>query len=189
MRIAVTGGIGSGKSAVCGILREEGYPVFSCDEITRELQEDPAYLREVEAAFPGTVEGGRLDRKKLAGEVFSDPVKLARLNGLAHPRIMETLRLRMERHAVSFAEVPLLFESGHEGDFGAVIVVWRDREERIAAVMGRDGATREEVTARMDSQADYARIVREGRYPVLRNDGDLLALKKSLDALLGRLLP
>ena len=71
-KIAVTGGIGSGKSTVLTLLKNLGYPVFSCDEIYREITESQAYVKEIETLFPSCVENGTINRKALAEIVFND---------------------------------------------------------------------------------------------------------------------
>lgn len=178
-KIAVTGGIGSGKSAVCEILRDMGYPVFSCDEIYKTMQTDPRYLAALEEAFPGAVKGDVLDKKFLSARVFSDPAALKRLNGLAHPEIMRRLYAETEKYPLSFAEVPLLFESGREKDFDAVIVVYRPENERVAAVCRRDGFTPEQVLERIKNQVDYEKIRKEG-HTVIYNDGDYVSLREKV---------
>ena len=110
-KIALTGGIGSGKSTVLSILKQMGYPVYSCDEIYREILESQAYVKKVEALFPSCIESGRINRGKLAEIVFKDEEKRKKLNALAHPLIMKTLIERMESEPnLSVAEVPLLWE-------------------------------------------------------------------------------
>ena len=89
--IAITGGIGSGKSSAAQILLEMGYPVFSCDEIYREVILSPAYIQKVYQLFPECIIDGNIDKKILAQMVFADKSKLALLNGIAHPLIMGKL--------------------------------------------------------------------------------------------------
>lgn len=179
IKIAITGGIGSGKSAVCSILREQGYPVFSCDEIYREMQTDPAYLIALEEAFPGVVRAGRLDRARLASVVFRDRKALEKLNALAHPEIMRRLYASMEKYPLSFGEVPLLFESGRQKDFDGVMVVYRPLKDRIESVCARDELSREQVILRMKNQADYEKILKEG-HTVIYNDGDIASLREKV---------
>ncbi len=160
-KFAVTGGIGSGKSYVLARICAYGYPVFSCDEISRDLWEMEAYRKELLGRFPQCADGADIDKAKLTKLVFSDPAALARLEAFSHPRIMETLLARMEEHPVSFAEVPLLFEGGYEHLFEAVIAVRRPEEERIRAVMARDGVTEEQVRRRMARQLDPAELAQK----------------------------
>lgn len=179
--VAVTGGIGSGKSTVLNILKQMGYPVFSADEIARNIYDDPEVFLRTEKAFPACVSGGKIDRKRLAEEVFSDAEKLKKLDEITHPLIMQKLFSKMQQceGAAAFAEVPLLFESGEEKHFDRVIVVLRERDKRIASVMERDGLSEEQVSARIKNQYDYERNPYTG-HTVLYNDGDLASLKESV---------
>ncbi len=174
-RYAVTGGIGSGKSAVLGFLKEWGFPVFSCDAISHELWKDESYLSGLEARFPGCVRGGTLDRKALSALVFEDENAYLRLNAYAHPRIMEELLKRTEG-MLSFSEVPLLFEGGFEKMFDGVIAVRREKEVRVAAVMERDGSTRAAVLRRMARQIDPQTL--DGRCIVIENDSTREVLRE-----------
>ncbi len=176
--VAITGGIGSGKSTVAEILSGLGYPVFSADAVAREIYKDPTVFKRVSELFPQCVEGDSVNRKKLAETVFADASKLAQLNALTHPIIMRRLFLQMQecRGEIAFAEVPLLFESGSAEQFDKVIIVMRSEPLRTEAVMKRDGLTREAVAARIKNQYDYERNLNTG-HTVLYNDGDISALK------------
>lgn len=155
-KIAVTGGIGSGKSTVLTLLKNLGYPVFSCDEIYREITESQAYVKEIETLFPSCVENGKINRKALAEIVFNDEERRKQLNALAHPLIMKTLIERMEcEPSFSFAEVPLLWEGNYQDLFDYILVVTRKKGARIQAVIQRDGTTVEKVERRIVAQVDY----------------------------------
>lgn len=183
-KIAVTGGIGSGKSAVCRILKERGYPVFSCDEINRTLLSEKSYLDGLCALFPACVKDGKLNKAALSALVFSDKEALKTLNAYAHPRIAERLRRDMEgAEKTCFAEVPLLFESGMTKRFDGAIVVLRNKEERIRAVVTRDGLTAEQAEARMKQQFDYDGPLPDGCLAI-ENDGDETALCNKVDDVL-----
>lgn len=183
-KIAVTGGIGSGKSAVCRILKERGYPVFSCDEINRTLLSEKSYLDGLCALFPACVKDGKLNKAALSALVFSDKEALKTLNAYAHPRIAERLRRDMEgAEKTCFAEVPLLFESGMTKRFDGAIVVLRNKEERIRAVVTRDGLTAEQAEARMKQQFDYDGPLPDGCLAI-ENDNDETALCKKVDDVL-----
>ena len=101
LKIAVTGGIGSGKSAVMRILAEEGYRTFSADAIARTIYADAALRQKVAEQFPGCLDvRGEVDRRALAAIVFGDKEKIAALNALTHPYIMQIYgdgRLRCAR--------------------------------------------------------------------------------------------
>ena len=183
-KIAVTGGIGSGKSAVCRILKERGYPVFSCDEINRTLLSEKSYLDGLCALFPACVKDGKLNKAALSALVFSDKEALKTLNAYAHPRIAERLRRDMVgAEKTCFAEVPLLFESGMTKRFDGAIVVLRNKEERIRAVVTRDGLTAEQAEARMKQQFDYDGPLPDGCLAI-ENDGDEAALREKVNDVL-----
>lgn len=154
-KIAITGGIGSGKSCVSEIISAQGFPVFSCDKIYSELLNDGDFLSAIEKNFGGVVEDGKLDREKLSAEVFCDSEKLKRLNSLTHGKILNAAFGKMKGEELSFLEVPLLFENGFEKLFDGVIVVLRDFEKRVQSVMLRDKLSRNEVILRIKSQIDY----------------------------------
>lgn len=182
-KFAVTGGIGSGKSVVCRILKERGYPVYSCDDISRALWQREEYRRELATAFPSCAEEGLADKAKVASLVFSDAQARRALEAIAHPRIMQELISSMEEHPVAFAEVPLLFEGGFEDLFDGAILVMRPEQVRIEAVKQRDGLSEEEVRARIAAQ-----IPDEGRGGkalfAIDNSGGLAVLEEKVSAAL-----
>lgn len=187
--VAITGGIGSGKSTVGAIVAEIGYPVFSADAIARGIYDIPEIRDRVAGLFPQSVSDGKVDRKKLADTVFSDSGKLAQLDAVTHPAIMRRLFSEMEKcdGKIAFAEVPLLFESGSEDCFDRVIVVMRERSSRIASVMERDGLTEAQVSARIKNQFDYERNLNTG-HTVLYNNGDIASLKDSVVCIVNEIL-
>ena len=182
-KIAVTGGIGSGKSTVAEYIREEGFPVFSCDQINAELWQNKEYLDGIEKIFP---ELGEPDKKGIAERVFSDKDALGRLNAYAHPKIMDELKRRMEEtdSSLVFAEVPLLFEGGYERDFDKTVIVLRKEDFRIAAAASRDGLPPESIRSRIENQFAYDRLLPADNRIFLENDGSLTDLKRKVRLLL-----
>lgn len=185
-KFAVTGGIGSGKSAVCRLIAKRGFPVFSCDEISHALWEEPEYRKGLAERFPACTAEGEIDKKLLGNLVFSDPEARMRLERYSHPRIMERLFSAMDAEPFSFAEVPLLFEGGYERLFDGAVVVRREKDARIAAVQARDGLTRDEILRRMQNQCgEEAR--RGAHCYFIDNDGSLSELDGKVGALLADL--
>ena len=194
-KIAVTGGIGSGKSTVLKILSDFGYPVFSCDEVYKEVILDPVYIKKIYKNFPNCVENNIIDKKKLAKEVFSNSEKRARLNSIAHPMIIELLLSKMKAtpNDIAFAEVPLLFEENLESLFDGVIVVLRKESDRIESICKRDNCTQKEALARIAAQFDYQNweksnaFNQKGVYTLYNND-DVFQLKNETISILKNFL-
>ena len=190
-KIAITGGIGSGKSIVGKILQEKGRTVYSCDEIYKEVILSRAYIDEVCIKFPSCIENGEINRKLLATIVFNDPQKLNQLNQIAHPLIMKKLNEYMDtcKDFIVFAEVPLLFECGYEHLFDRILVVQRTQSDRVKAIMERDTLSKEEVLARMDAQFPYntpegEKHIQEIHAYQIFNNGTIDALKSQIDTFL-----
>lgn len=177
MRIAITGGIGSGKSTVADTIREMGYTVASCDDTYKALCAQRPFLEELGKLFPDAVKGDppALDRAELARLAFGDAKRLSQLNAFTHPRIMEAMFAETAGADVAFYEVPLLFESGLKDDFDKTLVVLRDRGKRKESAMMRSGLTDEQAEARIRSQFDYDTADLSGCI-VIENDGDKTAL-------------
>ena len=183
-KIAITGGIGSGKSTVLHILGEMGYPIFSCDEIYREIIDAPEYIQKISAAFPECIKEGKIDRKLLSNIVFENCETLAKLNAIAHPLIMQRLLEKMDNCASEkvFAEVPLLFEGNYENLFDKVIVIYRNKDKRIESVVNRDQISSGSVKKRISTQFDYddeknKNLLKNCNVIFIENEGDLPSLK------------
>ena len=185
-KIAITGGIGSGKSTVLKILKDEGFSVFSCDEIYKEILSDKEYIQKICLAFPSVIENNAINKKKLADIIFNNKEKRALLDSIAHPLIMGRLREKMsQENGLVFAEVPLLFESGYEHMFDGVIVVQRSINDRIHAVAARDKLGENEVISRINSQYNYDMLEmdatkNEGFIQILYNNQSIEDLKNRL---------
>ncbi len=187
MKVAITGGIGSGKSAVAGIIKDRGYKVYSCDAIYAELLEDGPFLETLANCFGNEIiRSGRLDRKLLSQLVFKDRSALKRLNEISHPEVMRRAFSLMEGNKISFLEVPLLFENGLEKNFDRVIVVLRDIAERIKSVVLRNGIGEDEVLMRIKSQFNYDNA-NFAKYYVIHNDGNLSDLGQNTYEILDKI--
>lgn len=156
MKVAVIGGIGSGKSTLCRMLREMGKTVLDCDRIYDEVCRQPDYIRAIKQTF-GTVQGGEIDRKALAGLVFSDAENMQRLNALAHPRVRALLEQKTQGLQECYVEVSAYYGSGLEGWFDYVIYADCPDDIRVRRVMQR-GLSEQEATRRVQAQTDAATL-------------------------------
>ena len=183
LKIAVTGGIGSGKSTVCGLIKELGYPVFSCDEIYASMLSEPEFASAMEILFPGATNGGAVDKRALLRIILQNKQSIEKLNAFTHPKIMVRLMEQADEAAAKerekrlenganiaepilvFAEVPLLFEGKYDGLFDKIIVVKRNETEKIASVIARDKCKEDVVKEKMSLQFDYSLPPEEENYP------------------------
>lgn len=158
IKIAITGGIGSGKSTVCEIIKKIGYPVYSCDEEYRELIGNGTLLAELVEEFGQKILNvdATLNRRILSEIVFGNEEKLKRLNSITHGKIFNSMFDKAGKYSgLVFFEVPILFEGGYQKLFNKIIVVERSTEKRIESVILRDGLNENEVKKRLNSQIDY----------------------------------
>ncbi|HYZ14788.1 MAG TPA: dephospho-CoA kinase [Candidatus Acidoferrum sp.] len=191
LRVGLTGGIGSGKSAVAACLGDRGATIIDADVLAREVVAPGSEgLRKIGEAWPETIgPDGTLDREALARIVFGDERERERLNAITHPRVRERAA-RIERDApdgVIVHVIPLLFEGDYWRTCDRTVVVIAPREARVARVVARDAAQREAVERRMAAQIDPELARRRADY-VVENDGGLGELRARSERLYDALL-
>ena len=156
IKIALTGSIGMGKSTVAGMFERAGVPVFDADAVVRSLQgPGGALVERIGEHFPGTVEGGILDRDMLAGVVLEDPGQLAELEKIVHPAVHDARLAFFDEHRGAPAlvfDIPLLFETGGGKDFDKVVVVSAPPEIQRNRVLSRRGMTEEKLESILERQ-------------------------------------
>ncbi len=182
-RLGITGGIGSGKSGVAGLLRVMGIPVYDCDSEARRLMNSSASIRQGLIALVGpevyinrstgvqecrsadnsmSTGSPTLNRRLLADYMFGHPERIAAVNALVHPAVREDFRQWTRRHAsqpLVALESAILFEAGMKDDVDAVVLVYTPIDERVQRTMARDGITEQAVRARLASQmTDEAKL-------------------------------
>lgn len=196
LAVGLTGGIGAGKTTFAALLAERGAQVIDADQIGRDALApgEPAWHSVVgqfgdEILVPG---GMQVDRKKLAGIVFEDPRKLAALNAIVHPVIMQRIADDLEKlsrtDAVVVVDAALITELGLRDALDAVVVVTTSRQERVDRLVRTRGMNLDDINARMASQASPEELEANADY-VVRNDGtleDLAAEAERVWALLER---
>lgn len=187
--IAVTGGIGSGKSVVCRILAAKGYKVYDCDsEAKRIMDSAPRIISAIgervchEAVRPD----GTLDRKILAAAVFSDPARLAALNSIVHGAVIDDIKAWCATHTGAdrlFVETAILYQSNLDRLVDEVWEVTAPEKVRVARACRRDNADANAVRARVEAQKIYVEtphpdihyIINDDTAPVLPQVNSLLA--------------
>ncbi len=192
--IALTGGIGSGKTSVANLLGELGAAIIDTDEIAHQLTApgQPG-ARAIAAEFgAGYLDAdGALDRKRMRELVFSEPSAKQRLEALLHPMIRAQVASRIANYAAKPVEevpyivivVPLLIETGAYRELARrVLVVDCDEELQVARVVRRSGLTPDAVRAIMANQVTRSQRLAHAD-DVVRNDGDLTALRAAVETL------
>ena len=160
LRLGLTGGIASGKSALAAMLREMGFAVLDADGLAHKLIEpgQPAYDKVVKEFGNSIVDAsGRVDRTKLGAIVFADQAKLDRLNAIVHPRVAEVVFSQFEawrRSGVrdaAFVEAALIIESGIHKKLDGLVVAWCTPEQQLERLLAR-GLSETEALRRMAAQ-------------------------------------
>ena len=194
--LGLTGGIGSGKSAVAAHLATKPgvRVIYADDEARRLMHEDVALRAALVERFGREIYDaeGRLDRPALAARVFANEEELAALNALVHPAVREAMLAHIDaarRDGIDLLiyEAALLYEVGADEHLDGVAVVDAPVETRIARVMARDGVTREQVLARMQNQLPPEDLCARADF-VIVNTQDLAHLHTRADQLYNALL-
>ena len=193
LRVALTGGIGSGKSLVGEILEELGALVIDSDQLAREVIErgSPGY-EEVVAAFGDSIlSEGQIDRSKLAAVVFNESDLRKKLESIIHPLVREAaekLARKLPSGAILINQIPLLVESEGAKRFDYVVTVSADEEIRRERLRLR-GLKDYEITQRMAAQVSDSEREKIANY-IIRNNGSIDELTRAVEELMAsELLP
>ena len=172
MIIGITGGTGCGKTTALEAIRQLGAIIIDCDRVYHELLEwDTSLLSAIEARFPGTVEKGTLNRKKLGQIVFADEKALLDLNAITHGAVkQEVQRQLLSKPRLAAIDAIGLFEGGLAEICDVTVAVTAPEESRIARLMARDGITEDYAKARIAAQKSQQWFVSQCDY-VLENHG------------------
>lgn len=186
--LGITGGIGSGKSYISFLLREQmNVPVYDCDaEAKRLICEDENIRQELTKLVGAHIyKGGKLQKKVLADYLFATPRHAQEINAIVHPAVREDFHtwLTLQHADIVAIESAILYESGFSADVDKVLFVNATKDLRIQRVMLRDGSTRQQVEARMNMQK-AEELCQKADY-VIENEG---AEQESLLATLQEIL-
>jgi dephospho-CoA kinase len=186
--LGLTGSIGMGKSTTAKLFAEAGVPVYDADAAVHQLYEGEA-VPAIEAAFPGTTAGGKVDRNKLSARVVHDPAAIRQLEQIVHPMLGASRQKFFDDAERSGApvvvvDVPLLFETGGETRVDAVVVATTSPENQRERILARGTMTNEAFDAILARQlpdaekrqrADFVVDTSHGLDPVRAQIKDILA--------------
>ena len=187
LAVALTGGVGSGKSTVAAILAGLGVPIIDADEIAHALTSPRSQALDliVEAFDEQLVDqNGHLDRAALRARVFADPPARRRLESILHPRIRSEMLRRLSEQDAPYAvlDIPLLFETGQTDIADRILVVDLPQSEQIRRVRDRSGLDIQEIQRIIDSQAPRSKRL-AGADDILDNSGDPSVLREQVTRL------
>lgn len=173
--IAITGGIGSGKTFVSNLLKERGIPIYnSDDEAKRLMVSDEGIRRDLMALLGKDVyQGDALNKSLLASYLFAEAGNAARINAIVHPRVRADFSRWLAEHQdveVAGLECAILYEAGFENTVDKVVMVYAPESLRIERAMKRDNATESQIRARIAAQMDDEEKSRRSDY-VIYTDG------------------
>lgn len=174
-RVALTGSIGMGKSTTLAFFRDAGIPVHSADETVHALYSGSAAPL-IEAAFPGSVKEGRVDRQELSRHVIGNEAAMKELEAIIHPLVREEEQVfadQAKQSGAPFAvfDIPLLFETGRAEAFDTIIVVSAPSEIQKQRVLARPGMTVEKFESILARQIPDAEKRKRADYVINTGSG------------------
>ena len=192
-KIALTGGIATGKSYVAGRFREAGVPIVDADLLAREvvLPGTPALAAIRKRFGPDAVRrDGTMDRIRVAQIVFKDKRARLDLEAIIHPAVVKAINdffnALPKRTPFAVADIPLVFETNRDKDFDAIIVVACPRDMQLQRLMERNKLSKEDAEKRIAAQLPIDQKVKKATY-VINNDGTFEQTDAQVDALIATL--
>lgn len=177
---AITGGIASGKSTFCHLIKAEGLPLVDCDALVHEAYQPGGLIFEAVVGHFGREilsSSGHVDRRRLGQLIFSDETARRQLDQLTHPIVRQMIAERLAVYEASgashvFVDVPLLFESGLEAQYDASILIDTDEAIQLKRLMSRNFLTETEALSRIRSQMPLSEKRKRASF-TLGNNGEL----------------
>lgn len=183
LKVAVTGGIGSGKTSLCTFFSSLGYTVLSADNIAKEIMVQNAGVKKqiIKQFGNESYIDGNLNKAYLAEKVFSDPEKNALINSIVHPATVKEMELRINKEFLTkdivLVESALIYEADIDKNFDYVILVLTGDKDKIARVTKRDKVKPDSVIERMNNQIPDEEK-KEWADFVIKNDSTIEELNK-----------
>lgn len=175
--VALTGGIGCGKTTVLNQFDSLGIPCFVADQVAGHYYDNPDFLTQIRALFGDSVmlPDGSADKRAIAQIVFSNNEMLQRLNSLIHPRVWADFELFVQENKQApyiIFESAIAYEYGFDKLVDRVVCVYLEEEERLRRLQLRDHASREQLLARMRNQLSAEEKMMRAHYVVLNYEGN-----------------
>ena len=188
--VGLTGSIGMGKSTAAAQFRARGVPVFDADAAVHALYDGPL-ADAIEAAFPGTVTAGKVDRAKLSAALIAAPHRFKDLEAIVHPRVRALQKTFLAGQAgrgetLAVLEIPLLFEGVAAASVDVTVVVSAERNTQRSRVLARPGMTAQKLDALLSRQLDDAEKRRRADF-VVDTSGSVESCNAQIDAILLKL--
>jgi dephospho-CoA kinase len=186
--LGLTGSLGMGKSTVASMFAENGVATFDADAVVHALYRSAAATSKVEAAFPGTLVDGAIDREELGKRVIGSADALARLEAIVHPLVREAENEFRERAAkagrrVILLDIPLLLEKGNEARVDAIIVVSAPGSIQRERVLARPGMSEEKFSAILGNQMPDEEKRKRAHF-IVDTSGDFDATRRQVEDVL-----
>jgi dephospho-CoA kinase len=186
LKVAVTGGIGTGKSYASKIFEKNKIPVIRADDLAKEILKTEEEVKEqiIDTFGEEAYKSGKLNTKFLADQVFTSQENVDKINAIVHPVVIDRLRTIMNQTLVSndivVTEAALIFDAKMEKYFDYTILLVSDEEEKIKRVTQRDGVSEEEVRRRMKFQMDDERKKQKADF-IVENSANLNDLEEKVN--------
>lgn len=190
MLVGITGGIGSGKSALAKMIASRGAIRVDADQVAREVAEIPVVIQQLQKAFGDDLldEAGQLDRGELGRRAFKSLQSSQRLEGIMRPPLARAISIRLDEAierasgGIVVFDATLIYEWGSEGRFDRIVVVDADEEIRVQRALARGGLQEGDIRARMSRQMDPGEKRARADY-IVDNNGSLADLEVQADVL------
>ncbi len=178
IKVGITGGIGSGKSIVCGMFQTLGVEIYSADSEAKKMLDNPEIKEQIIEIFGNQIlQSGVVDRKKLAAFVFQDKFALQKLNTIIHPAVkkhFDDWANKAHSSPYLMKEAAILFESGTNKGLDFIITVTAPEKLRIKRVMLRDKISEAEVLKRMENQMSEQEKIKLSDFVIMNDEENLL---------------
>lgn len=178
LQVGVTGGIGSGKSFICKIISNLGYPVFHSDDVAKQLMSENEFIKNqiINQFGKASYHNGELNRTFIASQIFSSKKNISFLNNLVHPLVRKSFESFCDLYhsKIIFNEAAILIESGSYKQFDKIILIKASKEEKIKRVMTRDNISEEQVVARMNNQWADEEKSNFCDFEIMNNNSDMI---------------